>query len=152
MHEFYPGGCGEQKAKMGLEFYEWVASEHRGTRQRLAGQVCYQCKTPLPIPHHPGEQLCARCQALQVPKRRVYMSFTQRKGWFCQFLEPDLQTALPRKLSFSDVEKVRKLAKRGGGLTDLEGAAALEHEIETGRGGVWLSLTQEQYAQLKMKG
>ena len=27
--------------------------------------------------------------------------------------------------------------------------AALEHEIEIGRGGVWLSLTPEQYAKLK---
>ena len=48
------------------------------------------------------------------------MSFMLRKGWFCQFLEPDLQTALPRKLSFADVEKVRELAKRGGGVPDLE--------------------------------
>jgi hypothetical protein len=79
------------------------------------------------------------------------MSFMQRKGWFCQFLEPDLQTALPRKLSFSDVEKVRELAKRGGGLTDLEGAAALEHGIEIGSGGVWLSLTQEQYETLRVR-
>jgi hypothetical protein len=51
------------------------------------------------------------------------MSFVQRKGWFCQFLEPDLQTAFPRRLSFSDVEKVRERAKRGGGFTDLESAA-----------------------------
>ena len=79
------------------------------------------------------------------------MSFVQRKGWFCQFLEPDLQTALLRKLSFSDVEKVRQLAKRGGGFRDLESAAALEHGIETGRRGVWLSLTAPQYTRLKMK-
>jgi hypothetical protein len=80
------------------------------------------------------------------------MSFMQRKGWFCQFLEPDLQTALPRKLSFSDVEKVRELAKRGGGLTDLESTAALEHGIEIGRGGLWLSLTPAQYAKLMTQG
>jgi hypothetical protein len=122
-----------------------------GTRQRLAGQICYECKAPLPAPHHPGEHLCARCEAAKAPKRRVYMSFMQRKGWTCQFLEPDLQTSLPRELSFADVEKVRELAKRGGGLTDLESAAALDHAIEIGRGGVWLSLTPEQYARLKMK-
>jgi hypothetical protein len=79
------------------------------------------------------------------------MSFMQRKGWTCQFLEPDLQTALPRKLSFADVKKVRELAKRGRGLADLECAAALEHGIEIGRGGVWLSLTPAQYAKLKTK-
>ena len=77
------------------------------------------------------------------------MSFMQRKGWTCQFLEPDLQTALPRRLSFADVEKVRELVKRGGGMMDLESASALEHGIEIGRGGVWLSLTPEQYAKLK---
>jgi hypothetical protein len=60
------------------------------------------------------------------------MSFMLRKGWFCQFLEQELQTALPRKLSFADVKKVRELAKRGGGLPDLESASALEHGIEIG--------------------
>jgi hypothetical protein len=74
------------------------------------------------------------------------------QGLDLQFLEPDLQTALPRKLSFADAEKVRELVKRGGGLPDLESAAALEHGIEIGRGGVWLSLTPEQYARLKTKG
>jgi hypothetical protein len=77
------------------------------------------------------------------------MSFMQRKGWTCQFLEPDLQTTLPRRLSFADVEKVRELVKRGGGMTDLESASALEHGIEIGRGGVWLNLTPAQYAKLK---
>jgi len=42
-----------------------------GTRQRLAGQICYECKSPLPAPHRPGEQLCARCDAAKTPKRRV---------------------------------------------------------------------------------
>jgi hypothetical protein len=122
-----------------------------GTRQRLAGQICYECKAPLPAPHDPGERLCARCEEAHAPKRRVYMSFMERKGWLCQFIEPDLQTALPRKLRFADVEMVRELAKRGEGLPDLESAAALEHGIEIGRGGVWLNLTPEQYARLNKK-
>jgi hypothetical protein len=79
------------------------------------------------------------------------MSFMLRERWFCQFLEADLKTALPRKLSFAEVEKVRELAERGGGLPDLDSAAALEHGIEIGRGGVWLNLTPEQYVRLKMK-
>jgi len=79
------------------------------------------------------------------------MSFMQRKGWTCQFLEPDLQTALPCRLRFADVEKVRELAKRGGGLQDLESAFAMEHGIEIGRGGVWLNLTPAQYVRLKIK-
>jgi hypothetical protein len=143
-----PVGCREQKANVDLKS-EGRAASASGTPQRLAGQICYGCKAPLPAPHQPGEQLCARCEAA---KRPVYMSFMQRKNWFCQFLEPSLQTALPVKLSFADVEKVRELAKRGGGLLDLESAAALEHGIEIGRGEVWLDLTPAQYAKLKTKG
>jgi hypothetical protein len=77
---------------------------------RLTGQIFYQCKAPQPAPHDPGEHLCARCEAVQTPTGRVYMLFMQHKGWFCRFLEPDLQTALPSKLSFADVEKVRDQA------------------------------------------
>jgi hypothetical protein len=80
------------------------------------------------------------------------MPFMLRKGWSCQFLEPELQTALPLLLSFADVEKVRELARRGGGLPDLESASALEHGIEIGRGGVWLNLTQEQYVKFENEG
>jgi hypothetical protein len=32
---------------------------------------------------------------------------------------------------------------------NLESKQALEHGIETGRGGVWLTLTPEQYARLR---
>ena len=39
-------------------------------------------------------------------RRRVYMSFQDRYGWHCQFLEADLKTALPRKLHFTSAEKV----------------------------------------------
>jgi hypothetical protein len=36
------------------------------------------------------------------PSHRVYMTFFQRDGWYVQFLESDLKTPLPKKLSFSD--------------------------------------------------
>ena len=52
------------------------------------------------------------------------MSFMDRKGWYCQFLEADLQTALPRKFNFAEVGKVRELARRAGGLPDLAAVAA----------------------------
>jgi hypothetical protein len=87
-----------------------------------------------------------------MPLRRVYMSFMERRGWYCQFLEADLQTALPRKFNFAEVGKVRELAKRAGGLPDLATVAAFDHAVSIGRGGLWLSLTQEQYARLKTKG
>ena len=34
---------------------------------------------------------------------------------------------------------------------NLEGRQAIEHAIENGRGGVWLELSEEQYARLKRK-
>ena len=79
----------------------------------------------------------------------MYMSFQCRCGWHCQFLEEDLQTPLPRKLRFTSSGKVVELVERGGGLSNLESRKALEQAIEIGRGGVFLSLTGEQYAKLK---
>jgi hypothetical protein len=39
--------------------------------------------------------------------------------------------------------------EHGGGLTDQESQLMLNQAIATGRGGVFLSLTAEQYAKLK---
>jgi hypothetical protein len=72
-----------------------------------------------------------------------------RGGWYCQFLEEDLKTPLPRKLTFQEPEKVIDMAKRGGAVFDLAGRQAIEHGIGIGRGGVWLSLMPEQYGKLR---
>jgi hypothetical protein len=85
----------------------------------------------------------------QDDRHRVYMSFQCRLGWHCQFLEEDLQTPLPRKLRFASPDKVVELVERGGGLSNLESRQALDQAIEIGRGGVFLSLSEEQYAKLK---
>ncbi len=77
------------------------------------------------------------------------MGFQQRDGWHVYFMLPDLKTHLPRKLTFSDPQKIVEMAKRGGMETNLESKAALEHGLSTGRGGVWLSLSDEQYSRLK---
>ena len=84
------------------------------------------------------------------PSHRVYMTFTLVHGtWFCQFLEADARTPLPHKLNFADPEKIREVARRGEAWGNLESKQALEQGIETGRGGVWLRLTPEQYARLR---
>jgi hypothetical protein len=44
---------------------------------------------------------------------RFYMFFFLRGGWQVQFLEADLKTPLRRKLTFSDSDKIRELARRG---------------------------------------
>src|SRR5580658_3522986 len=82
------------------------------------------------------------------PSHRVYMYFFFRSGWQVQFLEADLKTPLPRKLTFTDPEKIRELARRGEAWGTSEARQMLEHGIETGRGGCYLRLTPEQYAKL----
>ena len=77
------------------------------------------------------------------------MSFQFRNGWQCQFLEIDLKTPLPRKLHFISAAKVIELVERGGGITDQESRLMLNQAIATGRGGVFLRLTEEQYAKLR---
>jgi len=77
------------------------------------------------------------------------MSFFSRSGWQVQFLEADLKTPLPRKFTFADPEKIRELARRGEAWGDSESRQTLEEAIETGRGGICLRLTPEQYARLR---
>ena len=121
------------------------------TRMRLAGKICCNCKASLPPPHVPGEHFCARCAASRTARRRVYMSFMHREGWHCQFLEEDLKTSLPRKVTLDTPAKLIEMAKRGGSNLNLETRQALDHGIEIGRGGVWLELTEEQYAKLRKR-
>jgi hypothetical protein len=89
------------------------------------------------------------CMANTTDRHRVYMVFQDRYGWHCQFLEADLQTPLPRKLTFASPDKIVELVERGGGFKDQESRLMLDQGIATGRGGVYLSLTDEQYAKLK---
>ena len=76
------------------------------------------------------------------------MSFQDRHGWQCQFLEADLQTPLPRRLHFTSPDKIIELVERGGGYKDQESRLMLEQGITMGRGGVFMSLTEEQYKKL----
>lgn len=41
------------------------------------------------------------------------------------------------------------LVRRGGGITDQESRLMLDQAIVTGRGGVFLNLTAEEYAKLE---
>jgi hypothetical protein len=77
------------------------------------------------------------------------MSYMLTNGWYCQFLEEDLKTPLPRKVTLDDPKKLMEMAERGGGLPNLEASQMLRLGIEVGRGGLWLSLTEEQYQKLK---
>ena len=126
-----------------------MGSERSSTvRQIRAGRICATCRASLPPPYQSGEQLCRRCRQAR-GRHRVYMAYMLREGWQCQFLEEDLKTPLPKRFRFNTAEKVRELACRGGASLNLESLQALDHGICTGRGGVWLELTEEQYQKLR---
>jgi hypothetical protein len=76
------------------------------------------------------------------------MHFMFRKGWFCQFLEEDLKTSLPRKITVANEKKIWEMAKRGGFTLNIAGRQELQEAIRKGVGGIWLELTPEQYAKL----
>jgi hypothetical protein len=82
---------------------------------------------------------------------RVYMSFMLRDGWHCQFLEEDLKTSLPRKLHFASSKKIIELVEHAGGFTGNDARMMVNQGIEIGRGGIFLTLTDEQYAALRVK-
>jgi hypothetical protein len=117
------------------------------TRMRLGGQICALCARALPEPHTRGEKRCLACGGT----RRVYMTFMNRAGWYCQFLESDLRTSLHRTLTFATPGKIIEVAERGGGLKDLADRQALEVGIAKGRGGIYLELTAQQYAALQRR-
>ena len=71
------------------------------------------------------------------------------RGAYCQFLESDLRTPLPRKLNFTDVAKVAELVEGGRGFKNLENRHAFDLAVEVGRGGIYLELTEEKYRKLK---
>jgi hypothetical protein len=83
------------------------------------------------------------------PSHRVYMTFFQRQGWYCQFLEADLKTPLPRTFTFADPDKIRELPGRGEAIATLEAKQSMEGAIEVGRGGVFLRLTPDQYRKVQ---
>ncbi len=72
-----------------------------------------------------------------------------RDSWHIQFLEADLKSPLPRRLTFRDAAKIRELFDRFAAERKLEDRQALEYALENGRGSIWLNLTEEQYAKLK---
>jgi hypothetical protein len=78
----------------------------------------------------------------------VYLTFTRGRGWLCEFVEESNRATI-RRVTVASPEKVREMATKGGALSDLASKQALEHGIESGRGGVTLKLTADQLASLK---
>jgi hypothetical protein len=76
------------------------------------------------------------------------MHYMMRDGWRISFLEADCKTSLPLQLNFVSEDKIREMHTRYGASHVLEDQQGLEHGISIGRGGLWLTLTDEQYSKL----
>src|SRR6516162_5856029 len=130
-----------------LDYNPVVGGERASSvRQRYAGKICCECKAPLPPPHRRGERLCQRCAGVSM--KRVFLQFSFRQGWFCEFLEEDRKTRLPRTVMLPDERQLFELVKRGGFTLNISGRQEIEDAIRKKGGGVWLELTPEQYAKL----
>ena len=77
-------------------------------------------------------------------------SLSQRQASHpCRKLTADLKTSLPKRLHFASPDRIIELVERGGGFPNQESRLMLEEGISMGRGGVFLSLTDEQYEKLR---
>jgi len=83
-------------------------------------------------------------------RHRAYMSLVLNRGrWHCRFHRDDLaKTPISRQFVFSSAEKIYEIARRGDGLISVESRQALDVAVTIGRGGIWLRLTEDQYAAL----
>jgi hypothetical protein len=80
---------------------------------------------------------------------RIFMQFVRRDFWHVTFLEPGLQTPLPKTLTFKDEGEIRELARRGEAWQTYEDRQRLDYAIAKGEGGVYLRLSPDQYARLR---
>ena len=84
-----------------------------------------------------------------MPHRRVYMLFNFGKDWQVSFLEADLTFSPLKALTLVDPEDIRDLARRGQALETSLARALFDYSIGSGRGGIYLQLTPEQYSTLR---
>ena len=77
-----------------------------------------------------GSDIASVAWKRRLPAVSLHALHAQREGWYCQFLEEDLKTPLPKKLTFADVSKVRELAEKGGGFNILEARHAFNQGVE----------------------
>ena len=112
-------------------------------RRMRAGKICSSCKLGLPEPHTPGLKRCETCASSHL----VFMYFRQRCGWHCGFTT-ETRKKLPKEFTFNSSSTVRELASRGNGLIDKWDREGFELNLEIGKGGFWLRLSDEQYLAL----
>lgn len=82
------------------------------------------------------------------PAHRIYMQFILLNDWQVSFLETDLTTSLPKTFTFANPQRIEALARHGEALGTPQAQMLFEYAIKTGRGGLYLKLTPEQYSEL----
>lgn len=126
-------------------FYARSISDERyvAARKARVGKICRSCKSALPLPHTPGPKRCGFC----ADKHLVYMYFRYCSTWHCCFRTED-RKKLPRAVTFANAVSVREMVRRGHGLIDKWDREGFELDLEIGRGGVWLRLSDDQFRAL----
>ena len=79
------------------------------------------------------------------------MQFMLYEGRYYQFLGADLKTSLPKKLTIRNQQKLLRMAECGMPNMTNEERQRMQHDIASGRGGIWLDLSEERYLKLKRR-
>jgi len=132
-----PWGCATNARAGSVE----QKTANRKMSKMSDGKICRSRRSPLPMPHTPRAKLCAFCAG----KRFVQMTFRGCSRWQYRFWT-EANERLLTELTFQNADKIRKIARRGNGLIDNRDRDGFELDLEVGRGGTWLRLTDEQYS------
>jgi hypothetical protein len=125
---------------------QWAANELRqfanGTREKSAVSARDHFLRLIAL-----VSTCAFSAVVQVRGGCICTSCLGRDGC-ASFSRKICATPLPRKLSFTDEQKIWEIAQRGGYTLSIAGRQELQEKIRKGNGGIWLELTPEQHAKL----
>jgi hypothetical protein len=83
---------------------------------------------------------------------RVYMCFARAINppvWYCRFRADNIcKSPLSQCFTFASAHAITELARRGHGLTSMHSLEELTRAMASGRGGIYLNLTETQYEAL----
>jgi hypothetical protein len=119
-------------------------------RQKMTGNICSFCATPLPRGTARGQSYCEHCPPAGAYRVRMEFRFLQRR-WHCGFLDVDAGKPLPSQLCFEHADSLYVLARRGRGFIGGERMAKFSffNAIGNGRGAINLTLDEPQFQALR---
>ena len=96
---------------------------------------------------HCGEQKAKMLYSSSIV-HKVHFAFWLHEGVWCyQFTGDGVRKVGPLRKTYHS-EKLRGLAERGGGLPNLEANLMFDYAVQSGKGGMYLKLTDAQYKAL----